>query len=57
MKPDMMVRTASFDLVQIPLNPRQFRTIGIASLPSSETTLLVRTFIGFCKETLIHDRQ
>ncbi len=47
--PEMMVRTASFDLVQIPLEPRQFRTIGIASLPSSETTLLVRTFIGFCE--------
>lgn len=50
--PEMMVRTASFDLVRIPLEPRQYRTIGIASLPSSETTLLVRTFIGFCEEAL-----
>ena len=47
--PEMMVRTASFDLVRIPLEPRQFRTIGVASLPVSETTLLVRTFIDFCK--------
>lgn len=46
--PEMMLRTASFDLIRIPLEPRQFRSIGIASVPSSETTLLVRTFINFC---------
>lgn len=46
--PEMMIRTSSFELARIPLEPRQFRTIGIASLPSSETTLLVRTFIKYC---------
>ncbi len=49
--PEMMLRTASFDLVRIPLEPRQFRSIGIASVPSAETTLLVRTFLAFCSDT------
>ena len=47
--PQMMLQTASFDLVSIPLDPPQHRTIGLATLPIKETTLLVRTFIAFCK--------
>ena len=47
--PEMMLQTASFDLVSIPLDPPQRRTIGLATLPIKETTLLVRTFIAFCK--------
>ncbi|MCR5034762.1 MAG: LysR family transcriptional regulator [Clostridia bacterium] len=47
--PEMMLQTASFDLVSIPLDPPQHRTIGLATLPIKETTLLVRTFIAFCK--------
>ena len=50
--PGMMLNTASFELVRIPLEPRRFRTVGIASVPSGESTLLVRTFIGFCKDRL-----
>lgn len=52
--PEMMIRTAGFDLVRIPLQPRQFRTIGIASAASAETTLLVRTFIAFCRTELMN---
>ena len=47
--PVMMLETAAFDLEAIPLDPPQYRTIGIATLPIRETTLLVRTFIAFCK--------
>ena len=47
--PEMMLETASFDLVAIPLDPPQHRTIGLATLPIKETTLLVRTFIDFCR--------
>ena len=46
--PEMMLETAAFDLAAIPLDPSQHRTIGIATLPIKETTLLVRTFIAFC---------
>ena len=47
--PEMMLRTASFDLETIPLDPPQHRRIGLATLPIKETTLLVRTFTDFCK--------
>ena len=47
--PEMMLETAAFDLAAIPLDPPQHRTIGLATLPIKETTLLVRTFIAFCK--------
>ena len=47
--PEMMIKTCAFDLAAIPLNPPQHRTIGLATLPIKETTLLVRTFTEFCK--------
>ncbi len=47
--PEMMLQTCAFDLAAIPLDPPQHRTIGLATLPIKETTLLVRTFIAFCK--------
>ena len=47
--PEMMLETAAFDLEAVPLEPPQYRTIGLATLPIKETTLLVRTFIAFCK--------
>ena len=47
--PSMMLATGAFDLEAIPLDPPQHRTIGLATLPIKETTLLVRTFIAFCK--------
>ena len=47
--PEMMLRTAGFDLVAIPLDPPQHRTIGLATLPIKEPTLLVRTFVAFCR--------
>ena len=47
--PEMMLRTAGFDLIAIPLDPPQHRTIGLATLPIKETTLLVRTFVAFCR--------
>lgn len=47
--PEMMLTTAAFDLAAIPLKPQQHRTIGLATPPIKETTLLVRTFIAFCK--------
>lgn len=50
--PEMMLRTADFELSYIQLEPRQFRSIGIASVPMAESTLLVRTFINFCNDRL-----
>ncbi|MBQ6401916.1 MAG: LysR family transcriptional regulator [Firmicutes bacterium] len=47
--PELMLRTASFELSAVPLDPPQTRTIGLAALPVRETTLLVRTFTAFCK--------
>ena len=47
--PEMMLATAAFDLAAIPLKPQQHRTIGLATPPIKETTLLVRTFVAFCK--------
>ncbi len=47
--PEMMLATAAFDLAAIPLKPQQHRTIGLATPPIKETTLLVRTFIASCK--------
>ena len=47
--PEMMLTTAAFDLAAIPLKPQQHRTIGLATPPIKETTLLVRTFVAFCK--------
>ena len=46
--PEMMLTTAAFDLAAIPLKPQQHRTIGLATPPIKETTLLVRTFVAFC---------
>lgn len=48
--PEMMLRTASFDLCRLPLHPKQTRVIGLATPPLAETTLLVRTFAQFCKD-------
>ena len=47
--PEMMLTTAAFDLAAIPLKPQQHRTIGLATPPIKETTLLVRTLVAFCK--------
>ena len=47
--PEMMLETAAFDLVALPLDPPQHRTIGLATPPIKETTLLIRTFVDFCK--------
>ena len=47
--PEMMLTTAAFDLAAIPLKPQQHRTIGLSTPPIKETTLLVRTFVAFCK--------
>lgn len=48
--PEMMLRTAGFRLISRPLEPRQYRTIGLATPPHDETPVLVRTFAGFCRE-------
>ncbi len=47
--PEMMLQTAGFELAAVSLDPPQHRTIGLATLPIKETTLLVRTFVAFCK--------
>ena len=47
--PEMMLETAAFDLEALPLDPPQHRTIGLATPPIKETTLLIRTFVDFCK--------
>ena len=48
--PEMMLATAAFDLAAVPLRPRQHRTIGLATPPLKETTLLVRAFTAFCQD-------
>ncbi len=48
--PELMLRTGGFRLSRIPLDPPQYRSIGLATLPLKETTLLVRTFAAFCKD-------
>ena len=48
--PELMLETASFELTALPLSPRQRRTIGLASLPLKESSLLVRTFAAYCAE-------
>lgn len=48
--PEMMLRTAGFRLISRPLEPRQYRTIGLATPPHDETPVLVRTFAEFCRE-------
>lgn len=48
--PGMMLKTANFALSSIPLEPHRFRSIGIASAPWAESTMLVRTFVRFCKD-------
>ena len=47
--PELMLSTAGFDLAVVPLDPPQFRTIGLAALPIKEPTLLMRTFRDFCR--------
>lgn len=47
--PGLMLKIGNFDLSAISLQPRQYRRIGLATLPVRETTLLVRTFIAFCR--------
>ncbi|MBQ9016547.1 MAG: LysR family transcriptional regulator [Firmicutes bacterium] len=46
--PELMLLMASFELTARPLSPRQHRSIGLASLPLKESSLLVRTFAAFC---------
>ena len=47
--PELMFRTASFDLAGISLDPPQHRTVGLATLSVKEKPLLIRTFVAFCK--------
>ena len=50
--PELMLKTANFELNAVPLSPTQYRTVGLATLPLKESSLLVRTFAAFCKERL-----
>lgn len=50
--PELMLKTANFDLIAIPLSPAQYRTVGLATPPLKESSLLVRTFAAFCEECL-----
>ena len=50
--PELMLKTANFALTAVPLSPAQYRTVGLATLPLKESSLLVRTFAAFCKESL-----
>lgn len=53
--PELMLRTASFGLTARPLSPGQHRTIGLASLPLKESSLLLRTFAAFCSSFSFSD--
>lgn len=45
--PDLMLRNSSFRLVARPLEPRQYRTIGLATRDSEGLSALTRAFAGF----------
>ena len=44
---ELILRNFTYSLEARPLDPPQFRTIGIASLPLNEISVLSRTFIRF----------
>jgi len=47
--PRQMIRTSGFGLAVIPLDPPQYRTIGLAALKVKEPAILIRAFRDFCK--------
>jgi DNA-binding transcriptional LysR family regulator len=45
--PSLMLRNFSFDIVTKPFAPAEYRTIGLASLPNSQVSIVTKTFIEF----------
>lgn len=44
---DLVLRHANFEIAVRPLDPPQYRTIGIASLPMSRVNILTKTFLQY----------
>lgn len=49
--PELILRNVDFNLSIRPLNPPQFRTIGIASLPISNVSIVTKTFLEYISDT------
>lgn len=49
--PELVIRNYVFHLVSRPLDPPQYRTIGIASLPMSQISVVTKTFLNFLSDT------
>lgn len=48
--PELIIRNVSFRMAAIPLNPPQYRNIGIVSLPMSAVTIVARAFLGYLSD-------
>ncbi|WP_130864340.1 LysR family transcriptional regulator [Bacilliculturomica massiliensis] len=49
--PELILRKTTFALSVKPLDPPQYRTIGIASLPVGNTSVIAKTFLKYLAET------
>lgn len=49
--PELVLRNYDFNLEILPLDPPQYRTIGIASPPLGQTSVVTKTFLNFLSDT------
>lgn len=45
--PELLLRPINFELARRPLDPPQYRTIGIASLPMRAVSVITKTFLNY----------
>jgi DNA-binding transcriptional LysR family regulator len=49
--PELIIRNVTFPMARRPLDPPQYRNIGIVSLPVSAVTIVARAFLQYLSET------
>lgn len=49
--PELIIRNVTFPMAARPLNPPQYRNIGIASLPASAVSIVARAFLRYLNDT------
>ncbi len=49
--PELIIRNVTFPMARRPLDPPQYRNIGIVSLPLSAVTIVARAFLQYLGET------
>jgi DNA-binding transcriptional LysR family regulator len=49
--PELIIRNVTFPMARRPLDPPQYRNIGIVSLPVSAVTIVARAFLQYLGET------